>query len=1066
MKVKMLWAAVFLIPLLAFGVTGLPEEIRFSDDGSFTVGDALFRVELFGAEWIETESRQWRNVSVHRSPERLELTAEAPCGDVFGRVRESFAARNSHEFRWECTFAFPQEVFLNALSGTLALPASSRQLRLDGKRLELPADPREVVIFNRWIKQAEIPLTEGITLCISGNFNLLIQDNRKFNGDTFSLRCLFQPDSGNLRNSSLRLDFAVRQGESFPADLSTAVNRSYADEDGSGWTGQGRENDLRNFPGGSLRCWGIDFQTDGKGAIIVGGRNREKLERSRLLTLTKNSRSRAVNLLHASAWPPENGKPVGSLAVRYSDGSEEKIPVRSGIDCGNWWDPQPRPNAMPGWVSENLNAPVGLYVSSFALKRDDPQSILFESADPEAAWMIAGVSLTPEPIRFRLPPDRETVIRSGPDYLPLTFRGETVPGSALDFSWVQDAPAGKYGFIRASETGELVFENAPEKRIRLYGPNLCGTSSFLEKSEVDRLAAQLVRCGYNALRIHHHDGELLLPGASDPLVLDPVKLDRLDYLIAVMKKHGIYLTTDFYTSRPFQLPGSTLNMKTLLPFSREAMENWKNFTRKLMEHHNPYTGLALGRDPVFACFNLVNEDTLSNNYFRSSESLRLYTGKFADWCKERGISGRRSDTGDPEFHRFLQELQAKVLDEQLRFVREELRLRSMVTSLNYINDAPLTLLRDRFDLVDNHAYFDHVQVLNPRPGQAWIPPYRYHQQCAVRQLAPVPREMMPTRIFGKPFIVTEFNYVYPNRHRAEGGPLIGAYASLQNWDGLFRFSWAPHSAFVVKQQPIDVFEAANDPLAQLSDRIAIAMFVRGDVKSAPEKVACRVDDSIFDSPFSLVWPVAFQRLGLITQIGSTAGNREPPFPVEIWRKEAGPAAPALAAAWKEAVENKRAVSSTGEIQIDGNIPLFSVRTPKTESITLQAGGARSGVLEVERAADYQTICAVSLDGRELGKSRNILLFHLTDVFNSGAMFENERLTELKQSGTLPLLVRRTSVTVRLHGAADCIVTALSADGSPLGEVRAERKNGILEFTANTGAFPGGVMAYHLTERKK
>lgn len=79
--------------------------------------------------------------------------------------------------------------------------------------------------------------------------------------------------------------------------------------------------------------------------------------------------------------------------------------------------------------------------------------------------------------------------------------------------------------------------------------------------------------------------------------------------------------------------------------------------------------------------------------------------------------------------------------------------------------------------------------------------------------------MMPTLIFGKPFTVTEFNYVCPNRHRAEGGPLIGAYASLQNWDGLFRFSRAPHSAFVVKQQPIDVFEAANDPLAQLSERL-------------------------------------------------------------------------------------------------------------------------------------------------------------------------------------------------------------------------------------------------------
>lgn len=70
-----------------------------------------------------------------------------------------------------------------------------------------------------------------------------------------------------------------------------------------------------------------------------------------------------------------------------------------------------------------------------------------------------------------------------------------------------------------------------------------------------------------------------------------------------MAKQGIYTTIDLYSARAFK-PGDDIpelrlceraGLKALLPISRAAMNNWKAFSRNLLEHRNSYTGFPLER---------------------------------------------------------------------------------------------------------------------------------------------------------------------------------------------------------------------------------------------------------------------------------------------------------------------------------------------------------------------------------------------------------------------------------------------------------------------------------------
>ncbi len=75
------------------------------------------------------------------------------------------------------------------------------------------------------------------------------------------------------------------------------------------------------------------------------------------------------------------------------------------------------------------------------------------------------------------------------------------------FSNRLDAPAEKIRAGRRPQRQSGV-PGRPGVAVRFYGANFCNSAHYLDKEWSKRLADRMTAAGFNAIRLHHHDGGL------------------------------------------------------------------------------------------------------------------------------------------------------------------------------------------------------------------------------------------------------------------------------------------------------------------------------------------------------------------------------------------------------------------------------------------------------------------------------------------------------------------------------------------------------------------------------
>ncbi len=1060
---------LFSFPALFSGETGVFLTIKPS--GEFCVDGMKFDLVHFGINWNKSVQSAKSIVPVSpplSTPGLFRLDADFKAVNGQFRLNETVKTPKRNRADFHLSLNAPSAIFTNDLAIQFILPCRlyrNKPVTADGKSLNFGAvlDGKDKVRRLR-VKELRLPLKRGM-LAIRGNFLFQLQDNRQYLLDNWSARILFDRKTPEVRNTAL----------SFSLEY-TPYREEKLDLQSHGQTGKHCRSGT--LPHGNAEFAGIGFNALEFPVSVSGGME---------LILPQPVCTQYLYILHAVRGGTEKDE-IGSILCEYADAvyvekNEQLFPVRKGIDITDFRNPQKTANSIPGWQQRSGNGTIGFSVTRYPLSGRPVKRLKFEKRDG-TEWLIQGITFSD---RWGVDvPERPVTTEASANWIALKNSKTVRPGSILDFSGLLDAPAGKYGFAR-NRNGRIEFEKRPGIPRRFYGINLAFSTNFMEKEVSDELADQLAKNGYNLVRLHHFDRDLVLRRGGNCTDLHPERLDRMDYLLSTLKRRGIYTTLDLFMIREIAAGEFPENadwkptapeFKALIFISDSAMRNYQTFTENLLNHKNPYTGLAWKEDPAILTISMINESTIFHTAFRTPAVAGLYQKKFRLWLnKHKFVPNDRTLPGYQR--RFLAEIYHTAFAKLQAFYRR-LGVKIMLTDQNYTSTPAVSLMRENYDFVDNHFYWAHPQFLE----KDWTLPASFMNMSSINREAGGLNRMFPTRLFGKPFSISEWDYVNPNEFAAEGAFLTGAYAALQDWSILCRFVYANKPEVIHgDHSPLGFFKIANDPVRRLSELAGVVAFLRGDVRSSNVAFPFLLKrDCLNDPETPESYPPLMNRLGLIGKTGTlftTSGaplflpkNTRALFGlVKTDKKFSVPfmnASSSLETLRKHGIlsaeeydpSRKRFSSSTGELFLDSGSGSFQSITPRSESFVMRSGTRLSGKFaEIVNGETWGAFLIASRDASPLQTSERILLLHLTTARNSGQRFRNAELNCLEVWGKTPLLLRHGTAEMRLNRKLSGFrLYAVSLDGIRLFEIPMKFRNEQTVFALNNIK---GILAYEL-----
>jgi len=359
------------------------------------------------------------------------------------------------------------------------------------------------------------------------------------------------------------------------------------------------------------------------------------------------------------------------------------------------------------------------------------------------------------------------------------------------------------------------------------------------------------------------------------------------------------------------------------------------------------------------------------------------------------------------------------------FLKQDLKVKAPIVGTQGFWSSGFT--QAGMDVIDSHAYWHHPDFL----GHGWnadIWTVKNETMVGNKEGGTL-SGLAAQRVAGKPFICTEYNESAPNTYSVETFPLILSFAALQDWDGIFAFSYSHRGSGEWGQEFFNnFFDIDRHPGKMATLPGAVLSFRRRDLTPHSDSMVQSIElPEALDRALRSGPRVGFQGDSLL--VGAMWFNRMAYRPTGL----------------PQMVEAKDKWGSGSGDKLTTWGPRGMITS--TSKMYLHAGflergawGTATGIKFTNGEMNRQWGCfqITVLEGESFLTAKRLLITATGEVENTGMGWKNaEKTTVGRDWGKAPVLVEGPAAKIEIYGDGKLKAWALDERGQRRVEVPAK-----------------------------